>query len=649
MKHLKILTLMLVLSLMICTVSFAQIDSGKPGATGPVNSGPTTFRTINDIPDGIQPVVAKATGPVKRILDDLPELASPVYIPIWKQLHALSLTDRKNASIELEPLQNLSAGEIKDLKNIESLWNNGDFASAINALSKLEESSIEYLGLGVSWITPKALGVPDWGKEITVDSRGYTKETRFDFHDGTGNLFAVIRREGATDNTKWTTNISTNSGKSWSETYTWGSSLGDLRDASAVVADQHLYISYVPEVSGGTYAGMRLRRCMTNDGSVDSTYGYITVFDKGVDIKEVSMASNEDFYANRVYIVAILTDNSLIYYWDDYAAASWTESATGITDAYGSLDTTCNENFVDNFLIATYRNTTSRVHVAKKGVAWVVDDIDDMDLFTSIAAYSDHILVAYEFTGPSGVIIKYKISYNGGGSWSYGFVSSSISDFNYNPVVAARRDGGISVLWCQEIGLFDPVWYRHRDYASVNWSTPVTVSETDVYTTNLMDMEWIPTTSGDDYGAVWCNDNFDCLFDKTGALSGPLTADTTSVSEADGGEVNFTLNAGSSNKYRKYIILATISGTTPGLPLPGGMKTMPINWDAFTSGMIPYLNSPIFEYFLGTLSSTGKGAAQFDAPGPLPTGMAGIKINFAFACNKPWNYVSNPLEITVLP
>jgi len=605
---------------------------------------------VSSIPDGIQPVMKPSTGPVKRITDlDLIEPCSQVHTPIWKQLQDLSAAGKANAYIQLEPLQKISASDQKDLQDIDKLWNNGGYAQAIDAISKIEEAHGITLGVGVSWIKPKELGVPDWGEDIQVESRGYSKESFVDFHIGTGNLFTVTRRENAKDNIRWTVNISTNGGGAWKETYTWSSSLGDMADVGAVVADKHLYIGYAPELSGGGSTAMRLRRCMTSNGGVDSAYHYKTVFDKGVDIVEVSLASNEDYFANRVYLLSILADNRLIYFWDDYDATSWSEGGTGITDAKFSLDTTCNEGYSDYYLLATYQSTGGRVKVAKKGSSWIVDDLDDMWVYTSISAYDDYLFIAYEYISGTNEIIKYQISYNGGGSWAYGYVSSTSGVGNYCPVVAARKGGGISVTYMQETGAQDPVWYKHRDYATVNWSPLITFNENDSVTGIQLDIEWMPDKSGDAYGVVWPSYGECAYFDRNDETLGSLTVDTVAISAANGGEVNFSLDAGASNKNRKYIILGTMSGTSPGMPLPGGVVTLPINWDGFTSGIVPFLNSPVFNGFIGTLDSSGEGKAQLNTPGPLPSGLVGVKMNFAFACNKPWNYVSNAVAIFILP
>ena len=66
----------------------------------------------------------------------------------------------------------------------------------------------------------------------------------------------------------------------------------------------------------------------------------------------------------------------------------------------------------------------------------------------------------------------------------------------------------------------------------------------------------------------------------------PLTTDTNTLSEATGGTINFTLDAGAWNANRNYLLLGSISGDEPGTPLPGGMATLPLNWDVLTNLII---------------------------------------------------------------
>jgi gingipain R len=129
------------------------------------------------------------------------------------------------------------------------------------------------------------------------------------------------------------------------------------------------------------------------------------------------------------------------------------------------------------------------------------------------------------------------------------------------------------------------------------------------------------------------------------AAGEPLTCDTYTIPEATGGTVNFFLAAGTGNAGRNYIILGGTSGTSPGFPLPGGYATLPLNWDWFTDIVFSLVNSLLFNNFMGSLDGSGMATAQLNFP-PVP-GYAGTVMYYAFTCSNPFDYVSNPVTITI--
>lgn len=140
---------------------------------------------------------------------------------------------------------------------------------------------------------------------------------------------------------------------------------------------------------------------------------------------------------------------------------------------------------------------------------------------------------------------------------------------------------------------------------------------------------------------------FDAYYadDVVEAPTAALTCDTYTVPES-GGAVNFTLSAGAANHDRKYLIVGGASGTSPGMTLPGGM-VLPVNWDWFSDLEMALLNTVVFANFLGTLDGSGKADAQLLIPA-LPSGSAGLILHFAFCLNKPFDFVSNPVEIEIV-
>ena len=125
-----------------------------------------------------------------------------------------------------------------------------------------------------------------------------------------------------------------------------------------------------------------------------------------------------------------------------------------------------------------------------------------------------------------------------------------------------------------------------------------------------------------------------------------LWSDAYTVSESNGADTNFFLDAGVANASRGYILLGSISGTEPGLPLPGNQATLPLNWDVFMSFVLNNLNSSWFFDFMGTLDSEGRATAHLDL-GPL-SGITGLKFCFAYLLQSPYDFVSNALIFDVV-
>lgn len=124
-----------------------------------------------------------------------------------------------------------------------------------------------------------------------------------------------------------------------------------------------------------------------------------------------------------------------------------------------------------------------------------------------------------------------------------------------------------------------------------------------------------------------------------------LMANSSSISIATGGTVDFALDASIDNANRTYLILGTTRGTDPGYGLPGGNVTLPLNWDHFTDFILEFVNTPIFVDFMGDLNSEGQATALLDTLGPIPNSTSGTIMHFAYCLNNPFDFVSNTVEI----
>lgn len=127
-----------------------------------------------------------------------------------------------------------------------------------------------------------------------------------------------------------------------------------------------------------------------------------------------------------------------------------------------------------------------------------------------------------------------------------------------------------------------------------------------------------------------------------------LNTDRAWISESTGAVVNFSLDATVANAGRKYLLLGSGTGTSPGFPLPGGHVVLPLNWDVFTDIVVSLVNTALFPGFLGILDPSGQSTAQIVCP-PLPSGYAGFVMNYAYCLNNPFDAVSNPVEVVIVP
>lgn len=110
-------------------------------------------------------------------------------------------------------------------------------------------------------------------------------------------------------------------------------------------------------------------------------------------------------------------------------------------------------------------------------------------------------------------------------------------------------------------------------------------------------------------------------------------------------EMNFALAGGSTLANRAYGVLASLSGTAPGTPI--GSVTLPLVVDGFTGLMIAQLGSPALPGFVGVLNGDGNAFASFDTMIPVPAGLLGLTLDFAWLTTAPANAVSEPCRVRV--
>jgi hypothetical protein len=103
------------------------------------------------------------------------------------------------------------------------------------------------------------------------------------------------------------------------------------------------------------------------------------------------------------------------------------------------------------------------------------------------------------------------------------------------------------------------------------------------------------------------------------------------------------LNAGINNAGRQYILLGSLSGTSPGTTFAG--VHVPLNPDAYFTFTVNNPNSAILPNSMGTLDATGRASAAF-----LPDAtFINQTANHAFVVINPSSFVSEAESCQVLP
>ncbi len=124
-----------------------------------------------------------------------------------------------------------------------------------------------------------------------------------------------------------------------------------------------------------------------------------------------------------------------------------------------------------------------------------------------------------------------------------------------------------------------------------------------------------------------------------------LSSPQRSIHAAIGGTVDLDLDAGPLQAQQGYLLLASLSGTSPGLDVAPGM-VLPINLDSLFVTSLQLVNTPIFVNSLGVLDNQGRTRAAFVAPLPVLQWLRGRRISFAYLTP---SHASNSVSVVILP
>jgi hypothetical protein len=147
--------------------------------------------------------------------------------------------------------------------------------------------------------------------------------------------------------------------------------------------------------------------------------------------------------------------------------------------------------------------------------------------------------------------------------------------------------------------------------------------------------------------------------DRNEALLGPLdawlrqrpalAASTGDVPMQAPPSVALSLRGGAPRAGRLYFVFAGLTGTYPGLPLPGGV--LPLNYDLLVAASAS--GGPLFPGFFGVLDAQGSANAGIQFPAvTLPPFLLGWSVHasaWVLAPGGATGEPSNPVELRFVP
>ncbi len=402
--------------------------------------------------------------------------------PLWQCLENLSQHDKENSSIDID----CKKEAISQAKLVEEAWNNGNYDEAIEIIKN--SSLLQDAGVGVQWKNPTRTSAR-WGNDVRIGNRDSIMCLAFDVDNATGNLFTAFIHNYDTNNYRWSVCFSSDTGKTWAETFAYLTHIIEYHDIDGVVLGNHFYVALLGKPLFEFRKGF-LRRFNLNDGSHDTTYGSHTIFDEGINIREIALAGDADGDNNFINYYALMDNDSIIMRFSDASGTSWMNSPKiNVGNAYAGLDACCAIIGSSTKSWASYiggiLHRDSLFAIELDGISWShhgplgpTDGISDYRR-TSIDAYGDTVIIVfgeYSQPPPRGYA-RYYITYNGDSPWFDGV----LSDDNVSPVsatdVTARGGDGIAVVYFTN-SLYEG--YRHRDYSGL-WSPIVAFADAFPY------------------------------------------------------------------------------------------------------------------------------------------------------------------------
>ncbi|MRR08589.1 T9SS type A sorting domain-containing protein [bacterium] len=399
-------------------------------------------------------------------------------------LGSLTQAERANARVTVMPLSE-DPGELMDAcRRIGLLWNDGQYDAALDQYHAVASRyGEEDLTISIDWKTPVPTVAPRWGTDIRIGNRDSTYEVHYDIHRASGNLIAVTH--ALHNGNIYFINFSSDGGLNWSETGALSFAGMNNHGISGAFVGSHFYLNF------GTANWDQVWRYKAATGASDTfssglDFRNICVLATSDTVMEVALCSDQDDVDSWLYHAAITKNGQLLFYWSDTAGYSWSQIVTGVADAAGGLDICYNEGFSARSAWVSYFDAEDSVKIGalNPGVGgWqnVTRTYSGgiVQPGTSIGAYRDTVLCAFNYHSAAALYCHYLRSFSGGGSWAQGNIGEE-TDSTLMPDVTLRDGGGIGAAYRRFGGTSDHLRYSWRSYSG-GWATPVRLSDSSAF------------------------------------------------------------------------------------------------------------------------------------------------------------------------
>lgn len=387
---------------------------------------------------------------VVRVLTLLAMVCSARAWPLSRELEAMSTEEKANAAISID-IDRATPQQTEAARKISDLWNAGDHNAALSHLKLLEEQvDPNDAELCVNWKEPVKTQASKWGNDVLISSEDSVYSVSLARDPGSGNLFAAISRMNGETNKCVTLHFSNNGGLSWiNPQYTSGEGRWP---SSVMVMGNYCYLAY------GRTNSLRIRRASVTTGNpvnLSNGSAYLDILQTTTDtIKALKLA---ELYSNTQLCCGTMhTDGTIRMFWSyDTGGVSWQQFTSPENNAKRGLDMYGNYPYSSYLLFVSYYDNSNNVRLLGLGAGADWDTllwglVDSNSYFTSVGAYRDTVLMAFENKVSGNYRIQAAHSTNGGTSWSFSFLTPADTNC-FCPDLALNRGGGMGMTFVQAI------------------------------------------------------------------------------------------------------------------------------------------------------------------------------------------------------